>query len=102
MSIKPIDYINIISKSQEVSKIKHFEDEKVNVQFEQGIVQQQKNIQTNLNKVLKSNESEYKIIDRYSNEKKGKNRSKDEKKSKNKKKAKKYNTGIGEEIDIKI
>jgi len=53
MSVKPIDYINIISKSQDVSKIKHIENEKTNIYFDQGIAQQKKNIEANLKKVLK-------------------------------------------------
>lgn len=102
MSIKPVDYINVISKSQEVSKIKHNENEKANVQFEHGVIQQQKKIEANLKKVLKSNESELRIIDRYPKDKKGKNKNRGERKPRKEKKEKKYNTGIGGEIDIKI
>lgn len=101
MSIKPIDYINLISKSQEVSKIKQTENEKANLQFQQGIIQQQKHIDTKLKKVQKSNKSEYKIVDKYGDDRESKRDNKDERKSKKNNKRKR-NTDIGTEIDIKI
>ena len=101
MSVKPIDYINTISKSQDVSKIKHIENEKTNIYFDQGIAQQKKNIEANLKKVLKSNKSEYRVVDKHPEDKKNKNGN-SEKKSNKKKKASRYNKAIGREIDIKI
>lgn len=105
MSIKPIDYINVISKSQEVSRAKHVENEKTNIHFQQGIVQQQKHVKEELRKVQKSNKSEYKIIDKYGRNKEDKNN--DSNKKFNKKKDEKEgntkgNTSIGITIDIKI
>lgn len=102
MSIKPIDYINIISKSQEVSRIKHIENEKENIQFQQGIVEQKKHIERELKKVRKSNKSEYKIVDKYGDNKDNWSSKKDKRKSKKMKKEGEENTDIGVEIDIKI
>lgn len=101
MSIKPIDYINLISKSQEVSKINQIEKEKANLQFQQGIIKQQKHIDTKLKKVQKSNKSEYKIVDKYGDDRESKRNNKDERKSKKNNKRKR-NTDVGTEIDIKI
>ncbi len=51
MSIRPIDYVNTISKSQEVSKARQVENDRVKVQMEQGgFVQQDKQIKHNIKK----------------------------------------------------
>lgn len=102
MSIKPIDYINIISKSQEASRIKHIENEKSNIQFQQGIVQQKKHIESELKKVKKANKSEYKIIDKYDHNKGNKHNNKHKSDNKKKKREEKRIADIGVEIDIKI
>lgn len=99
MSIKPIDYINTISKSQEISKIKEIENHKAQNQIEQGVIHQQKNMEKNLKTVVKTNKSEYKIVDKYDKNKENK---RNKKKKDQKKREKKYNSTVGREIDIEI
>lgn len=103
MSIKPIDYINTISKSQEVSRLKQMENERPNIQFHQGIVHQRKHTEAELKKVQKSNKSEYKIVDKYGDKDEDKSsKYKSRNRKKNRKKEEKRTTVIGGEIDIKI
>ncbi|NLX61735.1 MAG: hypothetical protein GXZ06_04330 [Tissierellia bacterium] len=99
MSIKPIDYINVISKSNEVSRIKHIENEKVNIQFQQGIINQKKHMETELKRVKRTNKSQYKIVDKYSSSKE--NNNKYNKRSKGRKKEE-GPTDTGTKINIKI
>ena len=62
MSIRPIDYTNLVSKSQEVSKIKQIENSKLEIQFDQRAVHQEKQINQNLKKVRDTSKSENLII----------------------------------------
>ena len=63
MSIRPIDYINTISKSQEVSKVRQVENDRVKIQMEQGFVQQEKQIKHNIKKVRDTSKTENLRID---------------------------------------
>lgn len=63
MSIKPIDYTNLISKSQETAKIRQVENDRVKIQVEQGVVQQEKKIDQNFKRVRDTNKSENLVID---------------------------------------
>ncbi|HSH36710.1 hypothetical protein [Schnuerera sp.] len=102
MSIRPVDYTNLISKSQEISKIRQVENDKAKVHLEQGFAQHKKQIEKNIKKVRDTNKSENLIIDR--DKKKGSENNKDGKKNKKeKKKGKRHDkSDIGNNIDIKI
>lgn len=104
MLIKPIDYINSISKSQDVAKVNQLNDDRINIQFQYGINQEEKKVAKNLNKVRDTNKSETKIIDNNRNDK-------ENYKSNNKKKHRKYedkyniqrnNNRKTNSIDIKV
>jgi len=98
MSIRPVDYVSLIPKSQEVTKIKQVEDGKFRIQVEQGVIQQDKQVKQSIKKVRDTNKSESLIIDTNK-------RNKDEKdkgKKKKNKKSKKDKEDLGGIIDIKI
>ncbi len=51
MSIRPVDYISLISKSQEVTKVKQVQKNQSRIQIEQGgAMQQHKRIKKNIKK----------------------------------------------------
>lgn len=104
MSIRPVDYTNTITKSQEIAKIRQVENDRVKVQMEQGFVQQEKQIEKNIKRVRDANKSENLIID--ADKKRQFANSKDEKESRKKRKKKnnknKNRTELGRNIDIKI
>lgn len=102
MSIRPIDYTNTITKSQEVAKIRQVENHRVKVQMEQGFVQQEMQIEKNIKRVRDTNKSENLIID--VDKRKQSDSSKDGKKGKKKRKNNKNKNRIelGGKIDIKI
>lgn len=98
MSIRPVDYVGLISKSQEVTKIKQVQNNKFKVQIEQGVIQQDKQIKKNIKKVRDTNKSENLIIDAN---KKNKDEKRQHKKRQHKKK-KENKDDLGGTIDIKI
>lgn len=100
MPIRPIDYINVISKSQEVTRIRHNENEKANIQFQQGIINQKKHIEAELNRIKKTNKNEYKIIDSHGSKEESSSNNKNKKKYKKGKN--KGSVDAGANIDIKI
>lgn len=110
MSIRPIDYTTVISKIQDVSKIKQGENKESNVQVEMNIHEQEKQINQELSRVRNINEAENIAIDankekekKKDSRRKGKRRvskgSKDKDTNKDKDKIK---DGLGENIDIRI
>jgi len=105
MYIKPVDYVHLIAKSQEVSKIRQPEVNKSIVQFDNTIRQQEKQVKENQKKVINTNKGENVIINEnnenkgknnkyYDRNKKGRNREKDELKDNSK--------CIGCTLDIKV
>lgn len=102
MSIKPIDYTSLVPKSQEVAKVKQVENNKIKFQVEQGVLQQNKQIERNIQKVRNTNKSKNLTVDIN---KKNKN-THDSKNSKQREKKKKDSVCIkkdkGVTIDIKI
>ena len=63
MSIRPVDYISLISKSQEVSKVRQVQNDQFRIQIEQGATQQHKRIKKNIKTVRDINKSENLNID---------------------------------------
>lgn len=102
MSIKPIDYINIISKSQEVAKVKQVENNKTVVQFEQGVIQQERKVNQNLNRVRDTNKGEYRVIDNKERGNRKNNKNKNQKDRKDAEKNNEDNKGTNKTIDIRI
>ncbi len=51
MYIKPIDYVNLISKTQEIVRIKQVEADKAVFHFDNRIIQKDKEIKENMKKV---------------------------------------------------
>jgi len=106
MYIKPIDYVNLISKTQEVAKIKQSEMDKSIVHFDNRIIQQDKEVKENMHKVNTPSRSEN-IVIKNNNEEKSNNQyfhHRENKRNKEKdeealKKADKLN---GCTIDIKV
>ncbi|GFN36437.1 hypothetical protein [Tepidimicrobium xylanilyticum] len=103
MSIRSVDYVNIVTKSQEVSKIRQVEHDKLRVQVEQGIVQQEKLRETKSKRVLNTNKSEGLRIDVDKRD-----QSRDNSSESNRKRKKRDNSGtdnnsqLGNKVDIKI
>ncbi|MBZ2173847.1 hypothetical protein K8M07_01090 [Schnuerera sp. xch1] len=102
MSIKPIDYTNLISKSLEIAKIKQSENNKISTQIEHGIIQQEKQINKNFKKVRDTNKGEQKIIDRNKKDKEKDKRDNKKNGNKNKENVDEDVDKIGNTIDIKI
>ncbi|MCF6464709.1 hypothetical protein [Clostridium sp. Cult2] len=100
MSIRPVDYTNIISKSQEVAKIRQVENDRVKVHAEQGVVQHEKQIEQNIKRVRDTNKSENLSID--VDKRRQPRNSKDKKERKKKDDKNKDNSKLGGNIDIKI
>ena len=98
MSIRPIDYVNIISKSQEITKIKQEQNSRLKIQMEQNVNQQDKRIMKNIKKVRNTNKTENLTID-TDKERENPKQKNEKKQDKEKKKDKE---GIGNSIDIKI
>jgi len=69
MYIKPIDYVNLISKTQEVAKIKQSEMDKAVLHFDNRIIQQDKQVKENMQKVTTPPRSENIIINKNNEEK---------------------------------
>ncbi|NLW22310.1 MAG: hypothetical protein GXY88_03490 [Tissierellia bacterium] len=103
MSIRPVDYTNLITKSQEVAKVKQVENDKIKVQIEQGAVFQEKQIQENMTRVRDTNKSESRIVDGHSKKEGAYKKSKGNKKREEKKRKKTIvKDQLGRTIDIKI
>ncbi len=105
MPIRPIDYTSLVSKTQEVSRVKQIEHDKPEIQMQHEIVQQQKQIKHNIKKVRDTNKTENLIIDPNKERKdKKKYYAKEEQDDVKKKKDEGINDGnsIGETIDIRI
>ena len=106
MSIRPIDYINTISKSQEVSKVRQVENDRARVQIEHLFQQQDKKIKQNTQKVRDTSKTENMRIDvdKRRQSEKDKERSQEENENKNDKKNDKNGEKLklGGTIDIKI
>lgn len=102
MSIRPIDYVNTISKSQEVSKARQVENDRVKVQMEQGFVQQDKQIKHNIKKVRNTSKTENLRIDAEKRRESKNSGDNSEQDRKNKKKKNKDRSRLGRNIDIKI
>ncbi|NMB08459.1 MAG: hypothetical protein GX981_08755 [Tissierellia bacterium] len=102
MSIRPVDYTSLISKTQELSKIRQVENDKFRNQTDIGITQQQKQIDKNFKTVRDINKTENLTID--ANKEKEKKRQKNKKKNgENKKKdEKEIDDILGGNIDIRI
>lgn len=109
MSIKPIDYVNAISKAEDVAKINQNQNDKVNIHMQEGIIQQKKDTDKNLKKVRDTHKSENNIINNKNEKKnKGTNYNKQDDNQKNIEDEDKYkfnkknDDGIGNSIDIKV
>ena len=104
MSIKPVDYTSLVSKAQEVSKVKQIENDKPKIQAEQGLVQQERQIKQEINKVRDTNKTENFTIDTKKRNKNSKNQHKKEQDNGDgeEKKSKIKNDSIGRTIDIRI
>lgn len=101
MSIKPIDYISLVSKSQELAKLKQEENNKLQMIVKEGFLEQNKAAKQDMKKVKDTNRSESSIIN--TNERKKKEEKREKKRNKkNKKTEKKIKSDIGRKIDIKI
>lgn len=100
MSIKPVDYLATIPKSQEISKIKQVESEKNKSQVNQIVLQQEKQIKKHMQKVRDTNKSEGSIID--PNKKNSTKQKENRKKRKQKEKENKVYSNLGSNIDIKV
>lgn len=102
MSIRPIDYTTLVSKSQEIAKIKEAENNRFEIQVEQGIQQQNKQIERNIKKVRDTNKSENLTIDVNKKKKDRQNNDKKNQENEKKKDQVKIKYNIGSNIDIKI
>ncbi|NLJ79170.1 MAG: hypothetical protein GX329_07390 [Tissierellia bacterium] len=102
MSIRPIDYTNMISKSQEIARMKHEENTRYQMQLRDGFIQQNKRINHNMKKVRDSPKSEGLIVDRDKNDAQNRGGGGDRKKRQHKKRKKRYRARTGTNIDIKI
>ena len=102
MSIKPVDYTTLVSKSQEIAKIKQVENNRFEIQVEQGIQQQNKQIERNVKKVRDTNKSEKLIVDVNKKKKDRQNNDKKNQEDKEKKDQVKIKYNLGSNIDIKI
>lgn len=100
MSIKPVDYLSTIPKSQQISKVKQIENQKVKSQVGQITLQQEKQIKGNMQKVRDTNKSEGSIID--PNKRNNTKKNKKNKKKKQKRKDNEVDNNLGGNIDIKI
>lgn len=99
MTIRPIDYINSVTRTQEIARVKQFENGKIETQTEQLAVQNEKRIERNFQKVRNATKSEGLIID-ADKKKQSRDNKESSKNKKNKKEHKKAE--LGENIDIKI
>ncbi|MCF6460517.1 hypothetical protein [Clostridium sp. Cult3] len=104
MSIRPVDYTSLVSKAQEVSKVKQIENDKPKVQAEQGLVQQERRIKQDISKVRDTNKTENSTIDTNKRNKNNKNqyKRKQDDGDEEKKKDNIDNDSIGGTIDIRI
>lgn len=102
MSIRPIDYTNLISKSQELAKLKQEENIKNQMQVEGGFVQQDKRIRENMKTVRNSHRTEGLLVDADKNERREKRGNSNRRKREEEKAKRKPETRIGGKIDIKI
>ena len=102
MAIKPVDYVNIVSKSQEIAKLRQVEHDKVRVQMEQGIIQQEKLRENKRKKVMDTNKSENLMVELDKRNQSGNYHSKKKDKKKDKRNKKEDKWQIGNKVDIKI
>lgn len=102
MSIRPIDYTSMISKSQEVSKARQIETDRHKVQITQEIVQQEKQIRQDIKKVRNTDKSQSLIINRNKKDRDKNLKDKDKKQGKKKKEKDESIEQLGGTIDIKI
>ncbi len=105
MYIKPVDYVHLITKAQEVSKIRQPEVNKSIVHFDNSLRQQERQVKENQKKVLNANKGESIVINE-NNENDGRNNKyyKKDKQSKGKEKNEsKENGKLGRStLDIKV
>lgn len=74
MSIKPVDYSTMFTKTQEVSKIKQVEFDRTKVQTEQGVIQQDNKIKKDKQRITHTNKSENTKINVKDNKKEKRNK----------------------------
>lgn len=107
MYIKPIDYVNLISKTQDVAKIKQSEMDKSILHFDNRIIQQDKQVKENMQKVTTPPKSENITINQNKEEKSNNQyfhqfKSNKKKKGKTEKTSEEPNRISGSIIDIKV
>lgn len=102
MSIRPIDYTNLVSKSQEISKVRQIENNRLDTQVDQAVLSQEKQINRSFLKVRDTNKSEGLIIDVNKENKRGREENKKDRKDKDKEKPMKKKRNLGSKIDIRI
>ncbi|HHV38655.1 MAG TPA: hypothetical protein GXX70_04060 [Tepidimicrobium sp.] len=102
MSIRPIDYTNLISKSQEIARLKQQENVKNQMQLEGGFVQQNKRIKENMKTVRNSHRTEGLLVDTDKKEGREKRENSSGRKNKKQKASGKSKIRIGRKIDTKI
>lgn len=102
MSIRPIDYTTVISKIQDVSKIKQGESKESHVQVEMNIHEQEKQINQELSRVGNINEAESMAIDANREKEEGGKRNRKRRAKKASKKKDERKKSLGGNIDIRI
>ncbi|QQY80709.1 hypothetical protein EDD65_105160 [Keratinibaculum paraultunense] len=106
MPIRPVDYTSLVPKVQEVSRIKQIEYDKIKIQMEHGIIQNQKQIAHNIKKVRDTNKTEDLVVDpnkeRQDNNNKYYAKKEQDNIKKKENKDKKEEKNIGKTIDIRI
>ncbi|NLJ99359.1 MAG: hypothetical protein GX320_08880 [Tissierellia bacterium] len=102
MSIRPVDYTSLISKSQEITKQKQEENSRFQMEVKAGFLQQDKRVKQDIKKVRDTNRNESLSIDKHKRNKKEKNKNQNRKRKEKKKTSKKNGTELGGRIDIKI
>jgi uncharacterized protein (DUF885 family) len=102
MSIKPIDYKTFIQESQEISRIKQVENYKFRTQVNEGVIQQDKQVEKDTKRVRDTNKSENITVDIHKEKKDGQSKEKEKQREKKGNDQKKFKDDLGGTIDIKI
>lgn len=99
MTIRPIDYTTLISKAQEVSKMKDMKNIRYKNQAEISITQQEKQVEKNTTTIQNIDETENLVIDTKKERERKRHRKQKRKKDGKKDRGAK---NIGQNIDVRI